>query len=130
MINNEKLKIFEATKIELSNNMIAKFIGVDLHYSNDVYKDSKSSLRDRIDNRRKSEGLLFNSDWNWLMTVVEKINERDWVRIYSDECKIHSCLANEFETIIVVNEGLPMIKSVYDAVVKYVEWINSNDIKF
>jgi hypothetical protein len=52
---------------------IAKFIGVDAEYSPTIYKDSKSPLRHILNNRNKSEGLLFDSDWNWLMVVVEKI---------------------------------------------------------
>lgn len=52
---------------------IAIFMGVDVTYSDIVYLDSKSELRHLINNRSKSEGLLFDCDWNWLMCVVEKI---------------------------------------------------------
>lgn len=52
---------------------MAKFIGVDVNYSDNKYMDSKSPLRHIINNRDKADGLLFDSDWNWLMAVVEKI---------------------------------------------------------
>lgn len=54
---------------------IAKLIGVDVDYSDIVYKDSKSELRNIINNRNKSEGLLFDCDWNWLMVVVNEIEK-------------------------------------------------------
>ena len=55
------------------------------------------------------------------MPVVEKINKRDWVTIYGDQCKIHSLVVGEFEDINIINEGQPMINSVYEAVLKYIE---------
>lgn len=57
------------------NKLCAEFLGVDIHYSVEVYKDSKSPLRQYIDNRPKSEPLLFHSDWNWIMEVVEAIEK-------------------------------------------------------
>ena len=66
--------------------------------------------------------LKYNVEWGWIMPVVEKINKRDYVTIYFDECRIHSLVVGEFETIDIINEGQPLIKSVYEAVVKYVEW--------
>lgn len=70
--------------------------------------------------------LKYNEDWGWIMPVVEKINKRDYVTIYFDECRIHSLVVGEFETIDIINEGQPLIKSVYEAVVKYVEWYLTN----
>ena len=111
-----------AKKIEQGNRLIAKLIGVDIDFSETVYKDSKSPLRHIIDNREKSEGLLFNSNYEWIMPVVELINMRDWVTIYSDECKIHSLQVNEFNTINEIREDQPMINSIFPAIVKYAEW--------
>ncbi len=57
------------------NNRCAKFLGVDVDYSTEVYKDSKSPLRDHINNKPKSEPLLFDEDWNWIMRVVVAIEK-------------------------------------------------------
>lgn len=111
---------------KIGNSLIAQYIGVDIFYSSNVYKDSKSPLRHLIDNRLKSEGLEFDSNWEWLMPVVEIINQRDWVTIYGDECKIHSSIPNEFETIRVIKEDEYLIKPVFNAVVQYVEWYLEN----
>lgn len=105
---------------------IAKMIGIDTEYSDEVYKDSKSGLRHFVNNRNKEEGLLFSSDWNWLMYVVEFINKRDWVTIYRDECKIHALLVGEFEDIQVVDEENPIIHTIYTACGKYAEWYLKN----
>ena len=56
------------------NKRCAEFLGVDVDYSIEVYKDSKSPLRNHIDNKPKSEPLLFDDDWNWIMEVILAIN--------------------------------------------------------
>lgn len=73
--------------------------------------------------------LLYHKDWNLLMDVVKKINERDYVTIYCDECKIHSLIISEFETISIVNEDKPLIVTVWQAVVEYIKWYNENETR-
>ena len=108
----------------MDNNLIAVFMeikpikGFNEFNNNQAYyyyNNSKTKDFEAIPNYKNS--------WDDLMPVVEKINERDWVTIYSDECKIHSLQVNEFEDIIVTREGKPLIKSVYEAVLKYVKII-------
>lgn len=69
--------------------------------------------------------LKYHESYEQLMPVVDKINKRDFVTIYSDECKIHALAADEFETIISINEGEPMLKSIYESVVKYIDMLNN-----
>jgi hypothetical protein len=106
----------------MDNILIAVFMGIkpikgfnELNAYYYYYNNSKTKDFEAIPNYKNS--------WDDLMSVVEKINERDWVTIYSDECKIHSLQVNEFEDIIVTREGEPLIKSVYEAVLKYVKII-------
>ena len=106
---------------------IAEMIGVDLTYSEMVFRDSKSSLRHYINNRNKSEGLLFSSDWNWLMAVVNFINDRDWVTIYMDICRIHSLVIGEFEEIIITDNDRSLIRAVHIACGKYAKWYIDNN---
>jgi hypothetical protein len=70
------------------------------------------------------EELKFHRSWDWLMPVVEKINKRDYVTMYYDECRIHALKIGEFEEIKVIREGEPLIDAVYEAVVKYIEIYN------
>ena len=58
-----------------NNELIARFMGVDVDCDTTVYKDSKSTLRQYIHNLQKSEGLLFHTSWDWLMAVVAKCEE-------------------------------------------------------
>ena len=73
------------------NKRCAEFLGVDVNYSTEVYKDSKSTLRQYIHNMPKSESLKFHSDWNWIMEVVKAIEKLNFaVEINSDTCVIQS----------------------------------------
>jgi len=70
--------------------------------------------------------INFFLDYSWLMPVVEKINTRDFVTIYADECKIHPSVPNEFETIKVIKEGCFLKDAIFEAVAKYAIWYNLN----
>jgi hypothetical protein len=55
------------------NECIARLIGVDVDYSETEYRDSRSFLRHKINHLSKSEGLLFHSDWSWIMETVNYV---------------------------------------------------------
>jgi len=110
----------------LGNVIIAKFMGltpikgVSEHSGKDYYYYNNAEMNN-------FEALpAYDSEWGDLMPVVEKINKRDWVTIYNDECKIHALVIGEFEDIDIINEGESLIKSVFEAVLKYVEWHSIN----
>ena len=72
----------------------------------------------------------YNSDWNWLMEVVEKIEGLGyWIEILTGIEKI--CLIGSInsscESFRVVEET--KIKAVYNAVVAFIEWYNKNAVK-
>ena len=73
------------------------------------------------------ENLQFNSDWNWLMVVVEKIeslHESNNVLIGTNitYVQIHNKVRNEQETF----KGVADTKNeaVYNACVTFIEWYN------
>ena len=109
-----------SSKPLLGEVLIAKYMGIipikgfNEHTGNEYWYYNNAEMKDY-------EALPTYKEWNDLMPVVEKINKRDWVTIYSDQCKIHSLVVGEFEDINIINEGQPMINSVYEAVLKYVE---------
>lgn len=110
----------------LGNVSIAKFMGIEPikaiseHSRKEYYYYNNAEMKDY-------EALPnYNESWDFLMPVVEKINKRDWVTLFSDECKIHALQNREFEDIKVVNEGMPLIKTVFEAIMKYVEWYSGN----
>lgn len=120
------------SEIEISegNIMIAEFIGVDLNFSDKVYKQSKSTLKDIIDNRYKTNGLLFNESWDWLMPVVAKI----------ESLKVTFSIIGMFSQVIVWEGSeivfaktyggleVPKIEAVYLCVVAFIDWVNSKHL--
>ena len=120
--NNDKVQDQDgnSTKPMLGEVLIAKYMGItpikgfNEYTGNEYWYYNNAEMKDY-------EALPTYKEWNELMPVVEKINKRDWVTIYSDQCKIHSLVVGEFEDINIINEGQPLIKSVYEAVLKYVE---------
>jgi hypothetical protein len=67
--------------------------------------------------------LSFNSDWNWLMEVVEKIenyNDGCTLFIIEDE-RSHIDTQNGFE---IDSVGHTKKESVYNACVEFIKWYN------
>jgi hypothetical protein len=67
--------------------------------------------------------LKYHSSWDWLMSVVEKIESvQAWhVEISTDSCTIHNGLLKEpiFETYMKTK-----IEATYNAVVEFIQWYN------
>jgi hypothetical protein len=107
------------------NNLIAEYLGVDIQYSDTVYKDSRSELRHIIDNRDKSEGLLFHCSWDWLMPVVGKIETEDIVvvKISLFGCVIENQKMMNTQNIISTDiyGNTTKLLSVWQAVVNYLK---------
>ncbi len=107
------------------NKKCAEFLGVDIHYSVEVYKDSKSPLRQYIDNRPKSEPLLFHSDWNWIMEVVEAIEKKGYeIDIFSNCVEICDIPDENYITEAV---GKTKKEAVVQAINQFLIWYNENN---
>lgn len=120
-----------------SNDIIAKFMGVDIECSPSVYRASKGVLRHLIDNRRKCDGLLFDKSWDWLMPVVENIEQLTGVSVYMGFSVIisdkHSCIycyeplkvkGVIYQTPSGIDEP-DKLTAVYNAIIYFIEWYNS-----
>lgn len=74
-----------------------------------------------------TDQLIFDSSWDWLMPVVEKINNTKNkygstdVIIYCRTCHI-----NDPEQIIIEATGKNMFEATYKAVVEFIRWHNQN----
>jgi len=114
--------------IKEGNKLIAEFMGHSLSrgiwympdYSHYVYKGNHSFKMDCF----RTERLSYNSSWDWLMPVVEKILSSDMYH------KI-----GETETSIVGISHMSHVKTslmsthiltVYEAVVEFIKWYNKN----
>ena len=105
-----------------NNKLIAEFLGYSQphpDYPNTTYWYKKDCQPLTI--------LLFHSDWNWLMEVVEKIERLGYVF----EIKITGCRINQIEngSIIVLRweEDKTKIEAVYNACLEFIKWYNEQN---
>lgn len=73
--------------------------------------------------------VLYNSDWNWLMEVVDKIEGMEyWTELIGEENNYHFNIGKtgrffaDFD-----NEGETKIKAVYSGVIQFIEWYNNQN---
>lgn len=114
------MKNLTEKEIQDANKYIAMYMGAK------VFGDTVIS----VDGQTKTHISDFNYHENYgkLMPVVDKINCRDWVTIFSDACKIHSLMIDEFETIDIIEEGCDEVKiPIWKAVSKYCKWFIINN---
>ena len=105
-------------KTNKNNKLIAEFMGWNLTrsgaigYYMDCYDDSICEKLPTV------EELKFHESWDWLMPVVEKIQDIHGTRI----CIVGNGICFEKgEEYIVANTK---IKAVYKFVIKYIKWYN------
>ena len=114
--------------METSNKIIAEFMGVkESQYKNEYEMYSVIECIEDGENEKhffKPDEMLFNSDWNWLMEVVEKIEsigftfetKKNWARI-----------TRKGENIILRwEEDKTKIEAVYNACIEFIKWYNEN----
>ena len=78
------------------------------------------------------EDLLFHSDWNWLMEVVEKIESIEYgiyqVDILQEGCKIlERCRLLIDKRVGKLESDTTKIESVYLACVEFIKWYNNQN---
>lgn len=80
--------------------------------------------------------LIFHSDWNWLMQIVEKIESLGyWVQIKRNHCFIEN-FGNSYEAkqnntffINQVQWGKNKLHATYNACTEFVKYYNENSAK-
>ena len=74
------------------------------------------------------EDMKFHNDWNWLMEVVEKIEEMaDWsLELLTTDKKEYQMLIPLSNTNVIVETK---IEAVYNACVEFIKWYNKNAVK-
>jgi len=110
-----------------NNRLIAEFLTkvADYWQREDSQDDDKNPLYFQPHNTefqlmRPSE-MLFDKDWNWLMEVVEKIEDLNYkVTICRHICRIERIIFDD----IVISEDIPKIEAVYKACLSFIKWHN------
>ena len=115
---------------EEKNRMIAEFVG----HESSLYKGSYHLHK--IDKPLTSaEDLKFHTSWDWLMEVVEKIDNRRTITS-TDESYLYCVSLNGCngeisdgktgDVVSSVDNQIGWKEMVYELVVKFIEWYNEN----
>jgi hypothetical protein len=107
---------------EQKNRLIAEFMGYSL---DDENLNSYSILKNGIFNYIRLDNLKYNSDWNDLMEVVEKIESLGYSFRVEGSTVIVKHTDSEFKEMFGYSETYSKIEAVYNAVVEFIEWYNS-----
>ncbi len=129
--NNKKVSVLTGKEYSLVYNpIIAKFMGFTYDYMDSyliVYKRNKQYNNEIW---RQNE-LKFNESWDWLMQVVEKIEEMDVVASFQIEQPTiyiwSSSESSTFKNIEVDIFTKSKIQAVYEACIKFIEWYNNEN---
>lgn len=104
------------------NKLIAEFMGLSMI--------SKEEITEDIDINKFCYQPRYHSDWNWLMPVVEKINDLDslyHINIYSAVVTVFSY--SPVETLCKFNNSdTSKIKAIWLAVLEFIKWFNTEKI--
>lgn len=123
---SQDFNTFEAAKKHLgikptitdNNKLIAEFMrAVYMSHINKWFVMNEECI---------DEELKYNSDWNWLMEVVEKIENLgfDFAIYTGSSVSIVNTKDFPFEEVISLS-GSSKKEAVYNAVVAFIEWYNS-----
>lgn len=112
--------------LEENNILIAKFLGWKLGHP-DLFELRWSNEWFQGATKMTNKGYLhFNSDWNRLMSVVEKIESLGFT-IDITTCTVYiNNFEESFKEIIGTSEKYSKIEAVYNGVVEFINWYNLN----
>jgi hypothetical protein len=124
-----------------NNKLIAEFMGMECvhdYKSSVIDVDGKQRRYDKAYQWHSSyyneEGLKYHKEWDWLMPVVEKIEDfqdgeiEDAMRCHLFNVTIEQCFVEiiNMETSETISEadGDNKMDATYQAVVGFIEWYN------
>ena len=116
-----------------NNKLIAEFMGYNKTTMNNGKKElwTIGSTSDNKNYFEFVDGLVFHSDWNWLMQVVEKIekehefNTKLWYNRTRKDYQMQ-LFYTDFEKDIIVNSK-SKIEAVYNACIEFIKWYNQQN---
>lgn len=117
------------------NKLIAEFMGCDIKTNKDglIYMSPLECEWLKIPHNCGAinpNNLKYHTSWDWLMSVVEKIENlevRYSVSIRENSCDIHNVYVKDTNINIYRVEDLKIkSKSTYEAVIDFIKWYNEN----
>ena len=122
--------------MKTDNELIAEFDGAEfINDAPDVYPDGYYMWLDkeRVSLPLCSDDFQYDTSWDWLIPVVEKIEGLDDNGGFFD-CHFQILRNGSFvidrcgETVIEIY-GNDKLKATYKAVIQFIKWYNENTIK-
>ena len=113
----------ETNEILNGNKLIAKFMGLKTgkELGKDRWQNDYFDISNTI-NGQRNELLLFDTSWDWLMPVVEKI---EFHSAHLVEIGLHSCTIKNVDlTWVHTSQGNSKIEAVWLACVEFIKWHN------
>jgi hypothetical protein len=111
------------TDNEESNSLIAAFMGFDKIADDKWVAHYVTGLLDPYFGQFRAVHFRFDSSWEWLMPVVDKIEIYASFTISS--CSAWIALGNHQEIVSV--DGISNLDATYKAVVEFIKWYNSQN---
>jgi hypothetical protein len=105
-----------------NNKLIAEFMGFKLQDNpNERFYNKWIINSNAYGGRYSFEDFYFDTDWNWLMEVVDKIYQTD---LYYDKyIDFNSSMIDSGKIKLSTN-----IQNVYNQVVEFIKWYNEQQI--
>lgn len=106
-----------------NNKLIAEFMGLSIKEGVSYYTDENDMFPMNVE--VKGVHLPYDTDWNWLMPVVEKIESLGYeFFIVEDRIKIAHNTDHSIDTIINFTLGGSKREATYKAVVEFINQYN------
>ncbi len=125
-----------------SNKLIAEFMGATpckdawgqdaMEHHDWDHEEWSNGIKDYFETHSyKMNNLKYHSSWDWLMSVVEKIElllfpNDNWINVNVGTSKYCTIFDSNGDTIEIIGEEETKIKSTWVAVVEFIKWYNEN----
>lgn len=97
-----------------NNKIIAEFMGV-----------ASNGIVFQDENTKEFHPIKYHFDWNWLMEVVEKIEEMDFVfNVQYTLVETHDLRDTKFKHTFKPQDKKTKKESIYIACVEFIKWYN------
>ena len=107
-----------------NNRLLAEFI--EMQSTNIGWFDSESVLRLVYTSDNTFDELLFHSSWDWLMSVVDKIESIGYIFGISGRSCMIVGRNSDTHVFNVSKYGDNKMSSIYECCTSFVKWYNAN----